>query len=80
MKTTKSKAAYTTKWLNRNKQHWCEKAIRGVMQIVIKKPDAPKIVFDRVKEINEKRRLKDDPAGKLLSAIGLMGKTQKAQR
>lgn len=54
MKATKSKAAYTTKWLNRNKQHWCEKAIKGVMQIVIKKPDAPKIVFERVKEINEK--------------------------
>ena len=76
----KNKVAYTTKWLNRNKQHWCEKPIKGVMQIVIKKPDAPKIVLERVKEINEKRRLNYDPVDRLLSAIGLMGKTQKIQR
>ena len=51
-----SKAAYTTKWLNRNKQYWYEKTIdRDVTIIVIKKKDAPKIVKQRVLEINLKR-------------------------
>ena len=52
----KSKAAYTTKWLNRNKHLWFEvKDDNGINIIIIKKVDAPTIVRERVLEINAKR-------------------------
>lgn len=52
----KSKAAYTTIWLNRNKQHWKEQPyFFGKTKLVVTKKDAPKIVLQRVKEINEHR-------------------------
>ena len=51
----KSKAAYTNKWLSRNKQHWKVDEVEGTKVIVITKLDAPKIVFDRVYEINKNR-------------------------
>ena len=55
MNKTKSKAAYTNKWLFRNKQHWKVGENEGTRVIIITKPDAPKIVFNRVYEINKKR-------------------------
>lgn len=56
MNKNKSKAAYTTKWLNRNKWFWYEKDyFFGSKIIVITKKDAPKIVLERVKEINDSR-------------------------
>ena len=55
MKATKSKAAHTNKWLYRNIQHWKEAEYKGTRVIIIKKLDAPEIVFDRIKEINLKR-------------------------
>ena len=55
MNKTKSKAAYTNKWLSRNKQHWKVGESQGTRVIIITKLDAPKIVFDRVYEINKKR-------------------------
>ena len=52
----KSAAAYTIKWLNRNKQHWHEIDYFGRTKIIIiDKPDAPKIVLERVREINDSR-------------------------
>ena len=52
----KSAAAYTIKWLNRNKQHWHEIDYFGRTKIIIiDKPDAPKIVLKRVGEINDAR-------------------------
>lgn len=56
MKKNKSKAAYTNKWLNRNRQHWKEQPyFFGTTKLVVTKKDAPKIVLERVKEINEHR-------------------------
>lgn len=55
MRTVKSKAAYTNKWLSRNKCFWHEKEFRGIPIIVIDKKDAPKIVIERAKEINVAR-------------------------
>ena len=55
MNKNKSKAAYTNKWLFRNTQHWKEIEYKGARVIIIKKLDAPKIVIDRVEEINRKR-------------------------
>ena len=55
MNVTKSKAAYTNKWLSRNKQHWKVGESEGAEVIIITKLDSPKIVFDRVYEINKKR-------------------------
>ena len=56
MNKNKSKAAYTNKWLSRNKQHWkVGKSEDGTRVIIITKLDAPKIVFDRVYEINKSR-------------------------
>ena len=52
----KSKAAYTIKWLNRNKKFWHEEDyFFGTKKLVIDKADAPKIVLERVKEINDSR-------------------------
>ena len=56
MNKNKSKAAYTTKWLNRNKQHWKEiDYFFGLKKLVVTKTDAPKIVLERAKEINDSR-------------------------
>ena len=56
MNKNKSIATYTTKWLNRNKQFWYEQDyFFGTKKIIITKKDAPKKVFQRVKEINENR-------------------------
>ena len=56
MNKSKSKSAYTNKWLSRNKQHWkASKSEDGTRVIIITKLDAPRIVFDRVYEINKKR-------------------------
>lgn len=73
MKTTKSKAAYTNKWLSRNKRFWHEQQFRGIQMIVIDKKDAPKIVIKRVKEINVARATrgwgKDKATDKHLSPL-----------
>ena len=74
MKKTKSKAAYTNKWLNRNKHLWSDKAINGEFIIILKTKDAPKIVRERVKEINKVRRIKNYTIGRLLSAIEMIGR------
>ena len=55
MKKTKSKSAYTNKWLSRNRRFWHEKEINGTTIIILDKQDAPKIVVERIKEINYKR-------------------------
>ncbi len=56
MKKAKSKAAYTIKWLNRNKQFWHDEPyFFGTKKLVVTKADAPIIVLERVKEINEHR-------------------------
>ena len=55
MKTTKSKAAYTNKWLSRNRHLWHETIINGIKIIILDKMDAPNIVVERIKEINRKR-------------------------
>ena len=55
MKTTKSKAAYTNKWLFRNRHLWHETTVNGTKIIILHKQDAPRIVVERVKEINHKR-------------------------
>lgn len=55
MKTTKSKAAYTNKWLSRNRHLWHETTVNGAKIIILHKQDAPKIVVERIKEINYKR-------------------------
>jgi hypothetical protein len=55
MNKSKSKAVYTNKWLSRNKQHWKVDEVDGAEVIIITKLDSPKIVFDRVYEINKKR-------------------------
>ena len=55
MKKTKSNAAYTNKWLSRNRRFWHEEHVDGKPVIIIDKKDAPKIVLARVKEINAKR-------------------------
>ena len=59
MKYMKSKAAYTNKWLNRNRHLWEEKVVRGINIIILKTKCAPKIVVERVKEINTSRREKN---------------------
>ena len=74
MKKTKSKAAYTNKWLNRNKHLWCDKAVNGEFIIVLKAKDAPKIVKERVEEINKVRRVKNYTIGRFLSAIEMIGR------
>lgn len=59
MKKTKSKAAYTNIWLNRNKHLWKEVSFRnGCTLIILKTTSAPNIVSDRIKEINTKRKEK----------------------
>ena len=58
MKKTKSKAAYTNKWLHRNQHLWHEDLVHNVPQIILHISDAPKIVNERVIEINLKRREK----------------------
>lgn len=56
MKKTKSKAAYTNKWLRRHKNDWHEEDyFFGTKKLVVDKKDAPKVVLERVKEINEHR-------------------------
>ena len=55
MKTTKSKAAYTNKWLSRNRHLWHETTTNGIKIIILDKNDAPRIVVERIKEINYKR-------------------------
>lgn len=55
MKKNKSKAAYTNKWLSRNKRFWHEKQIGPISIIILDKIDAPKIVIERIREINHKR-------------------------
>ena len=60
MKKTKSKAAYTNIWLNRNKHLWTEYNIyfqikESLPTIHLRENSAPKIVVERVKEINAKR-------------------------
>ena len=55
MNKNKSKAAYTNKWLSRNRRFWHEEHVNGKPIIIIDKVDAPKIVLERVKEINLKR-------------------------
>ena len=56
MDKTKSPAAYTKKWLNRNKQYWHEqKVMNHFLIIVIDKDDAPNIVKKHVEKINCKR-------------------------
>ena len=56
MKTYKSVAAYTNKWLNRNKHLWhIEHYTKDIPVIIIDKLDAPKVVIKRAKEINRKR-------------------------
>ena len=67
MKKSKSKAAYTNKWLFRNTQHWKEIEYKGARVIIIKKLDAPKIVIERIEEINRKRI-----ANKQLAVSGLI--------
>lgn len=56
----KSKAAYTNKWLNRNRHLWEERKSCGIDLIFLKTECAPKVVRERVKEINESRRRKSD--------------------
>ena len=55
MKQTKSKAAYTNKWLSRNRRFWHEEHVNSKPVIIVDKEDAPKIVLARIKEINAKR-------------------------
>ena len=55
MKKTKSKAAYTNKWLSRNRHLWHETTTNGIKIIILNKMDAPKIVVERIIEINHKR-------------------------
>ena len=53
---SKSKAAYTNKWLRRHQNDWHEEEyFFGTKKLVIDKKDAPKVVLERVKEINEHR-------------------------
>ena len=68
MNKTKSASSYTNKWLNRNKKFWFEKISDGSKLIVLKKADAPKIVVNRIIEIN-KSRMKYNPFNIL--AVGL---------
>ena len=55
MKTAKSKSAYTNKWLSRNRHLWHETTTNGIKIIILDKNDAPRIVVERIKEINYKR-------------------------
>ena len=55
MKKTKSNAAYTNKWLSRNRRFWHEEHVHGIPVIILDKEDAPKIVIKRVEKINLKR-------------------------
>ena len=72
MNKNKSKSAYTNKWLSRNQQHWKIGEVKGTRAIIITKPDAPKIVFDRVYEINKKRIASRKAfINKLVSIIGI---------
>lgn len=52
MRKTKSKASYTNKWLSRNKRFWHIEHYVDEQVIIIDKKDTPKIVIERVKEIN----------------------------
>ena len=56
MNKNKSKSAYTNIWLRRNKHLWYEKRYNGGNCIFFKTKCPPKIVVERVNEINEKRR------------------------
>ena len=67
MKYIKSKAAYTNKWLNRNKHLWEEKVEMGTRIIVLKIECAPKMIIDRVEEINHSRKSKT--TDELINAI-----------
>lgn len=55
MKKPKSKSSYTNKWLSKNKHFWHEGFFNGIKIIILDKNDAPKIVKERIKEINHKR-------------------------
>ena len=57
MNKNKSNAAYTNKWLNRNKSYWYEEQKEGYLKIKILKKDAPRRVLKRVKTINLRRFL-----------------------
>jgi len=54
----KSKSAYTNIWLRRNPHLWCEKERNHVSLIVLLTDSAPRIVRERIEEINQKRRKK----------------------
>ena len=52
----KNKVSYTNKWMHHYPQFWHEEQIRNHFKIiVIDKEDAPKIVKERVKQINLRR-------------------------
>ena len=52
----KNKVSYTNKWLTHYPHFWHEEVIRtGFKIIVIDKADAPKIVKERVHQINMRR-------------------------
>ena len=55
MNKAQSKAAYTSKWLSRNRRFWHEEHYRGMPVIILDKKDTPTIVVKRVREINESR-------------------------
>ena len=55
MNKNKSNAAYTNKWLNRNKSFWHEENYDGYSIIAVTKKDAPKKVLNGVKVINANR-------------------------
>lgn len=52
MKMTKSKSSYTNVWLRRNKHMWYEQASLIMLR---DREHTPKIVRDRVDEINSKK-------------------------
>ena len=60
MRKDKSKASYTTKWLNRNKHLWYEKDDEECLGQITFKPNAcvPNIVREHVKKINHARLIK----------------------
>ena len=55
MKKNKSDNVYTTKWLRRFKNAWHEEHWNGIPIIILDKLDAPRIVVQCVKRINERR-------------------------
>ena len=73
----KSKAAYTNKWLRKNKHLWCEKAVNGHMIIILSISNVPNIVRERVREINAKRMTQSDPLAKIINSIEYIGRNKK---